>query len=257
MSENITDQIRTIEALSANAWRPLVVQHLDGWRMRYTGGTSGRVNSVWPNQCYGSLSLEERIEIVEDFYRRRKQPAIFSICPGNLPVNLHVVLLDRGYEDLKLTALETAPIEVVIERTQLPQGEIAQTDRLSESWFEAYTTASEYSPESLPIRRGILSRIGPRTNFLMVAKDGEPAAVGLGVAERGWMGVFNLITFKKFRRQGFASQVMRGLAEWGKSVGVEQVYLQVMENNPPALVMYEKQGFKKLYHYWYCQKYLD
>jgi ribosomal protein S18 acetylase RimI-like enzyme len=91
----------------------------------------------------------------------------------------------------------------------------------------------------------------------MVAKDGEPAAVGLGVAERGWLGIFCVITFSKFRRQGLASQVMRGLAEWGKTVEVEQVYLQVMENNPPALAMYENQGFKKLYSYWYSQKGLD
>lgn len=257
MSENIKDQIRFIEALAANAWRPRVVQHLDGWRMRYTGGTSGRVNTVWPNQSHGPLSLEERIEIVEDFYRRHNMPSAFSINPGNLPENLHAELKVRGYEDLKLTAVKTAPIEVLIEHSLAPQGEVAQTDSLTEDWFRVYTTASEYSPESLPVRRGILSRIGPRANFLMVAKDGEPAAVGLGVAERGWLGVFNLITFEKFRRQGFASQVMHGLAEWGKTVGANQVYLQVMENNPPALTMYEKLGFKKLYNYWYSQKDLD
>jgi ribosomal protein S18 acetylase RimI-like enzyme len=47
---------------------------------------------------------------------------------------------------------------------------------------------------------------------------------------------------------------MRALAVWGKARGAEQTYLQVMENNPPALALYERLGFNKLYEYWYACK---
>lgn len=254
MNVNIVEKALFLESLAANAWRPVIVQHLDGWRMRYTGGTSGRVNTVWPNQQYGPLSLDERIEIIEDFYNRHGRPASFQMSPANLPENLHDELLARGYKDIKMTQMQTAPGALVLERTQPISLEVIESPTLTEAWFKAYTEASKFSAESLPVRRGILTRIGPRANFLMILKDGVPAAMGLGVSERGWVGIFNLITVDEFRRQGLASQVMYGLAAWGQRIGADNVYLQVMENNPPALAMYEKQGFKKVYNYWYSEK---
>lgn len=254
MENSQLELIRFIEGLAANAWRPAVEQHLDGWRLRVSGGSSSRVNSVWPNLMLGSLTLEKRIGIVEDFYRRHEMPACFQICPGALPENLHSELLARGYTDIKHTSVKIAAVDEVINLASSPQVQVVQSDHLTEDWFQAYTTASEYSRESLPIRRGILSRIGPEANFISVEVDGETAATGLGVVERGWMGVFSVVTFARQRRQGLALQLLHALTEWGKSVGADQVYLQVMEDNPPALALYEKLGFRKLYEYWYSQK---
>jgi ribosomal protein S18 acetylase RimI-like enzyme len=145
-------------------------------------------------------------------------------------------------------------VDVVLDQAEPSLLKVVQSGQLSEMWFKAYTSASEYSQESLPIRQGILSRIGPQANFVLLEADGEVAATGLGVVERGWMGVFCVVTFSEFRRQGLALQVMHILAEWGKTAGAEQVYLQVMENNPPALGLYDKLGFEKFYEYWYSTK---
>jgi GNAT superfamily N-acetyltransferase len=246
--------IRFVETLAANAWRPAIEQHLDGWRLRVTGGSSSRVNSVWPNQVQGILDLAQRLEIVEAFYWRHGEPACFQLCPAALPVGLHSELQARGYQDGKLTAVKTAPVDLVLNSAQPPQTRLTHTDRLTDEWFQAYTSASGYDPGSLPIRRGILSRIGPQAVFMLLKQDAEVAATGLGVVERGWMGVFCVVTVPALRRQGLASQVMHGLADWGKATGADQLYLQVMEDNPPALAMYDRLGFKKLYEYWYSSK---
>jgi ribosomal protein S18 acetylase RimI-like enzyme len=61
-------------------------------------------------------------------------------------------------------------------------------------------------------------------------------------------------TRPEFRRQGAASALLYALADWGKQHKASQMYLQVMENNPPALALYAKAGFEKQYQYWYAQK---
>jgi ribosomal protein S18 acetylase RimI-like enzyme len=251
------EDVREIETMAANAWRPEIEQHLDGWRLRVSGGSSSRVNSVWPNRLIGSLSLEARLGIVEDFYRRHQMPACFQLCPAALPDGLYEELQQRGYFDEKATSVKIASIDTVLERSEPPRFAVIQSPTLTEEWFQAYTTASGYDKASLPIRHGILSRIGPEANFLLVEVDGVTAATGLGVAERGWMGIFCVVTFEQFRRQGLACQVMHGLSAWGKTGGVQQLYLQVMENNPPALRLYDKLGFSKRYEYWYSTKALE
>ena len=81
-------------------------------------------------------------------------------------------------------------------------------------------------------------------------RSGQERAVPRYSAE---VGLFYQIA-RADRRQGYAGQVMRALAEWGEALGTEHVYLQVMENNPPALELYAKLSFKKLYGYYYLIK---
>ena len=76
-------------------------------------------------------------------------------------------------------------------------------------------------------------------------------AVGLGVAENGFVGLFDLVTDEKFRNRGFGKELVLNLIEWGKQNGAQRAYLQVMLNNAPALHLYEKLGFREVYQYWY------
>ena len=38
-----------LEAIAYDVWVAPEVEELDGWRLRYAHGISGRANSVWPN----------------------------------------------------------------------------------------------------------------------------------------------------------------------------------------------------------------
>ncbi len=250
MDEN---HVRLIEELAANAWPAEMVQHLGGWRMRYTGGESRRVNSVWPNQPPGLDDPEAAIDLVEAFYHRREATPRFKICPAALPADLPKRLSNRGYQPEMLTSVKTAPVAAVLAKTCSPEGEVIATSEISERWFQTYTGASGYSPASLPIRWGIFNRIGPQPRYVLVEEDGDPVSAGLGVVERGWLGVFCVVTVPEFRRRRFASGVMHILTEWGSGQGAETVYLQVMEDNPPALRLYEGMGFTRQYQYSYYE----
>jgi ribosomal protein S18 acetylase RimI-like enzyme len=76
-------------------------------------------------------------------------------------------------------------------------------------------------------------------------------AVGLGVLEQGWVGVFCMNTRPEFRRQGAGQAVLRALAGWGDEAGATRMYLQVMEENQPAGGLYTRAGFGTLYTYHY------
>ncbi len=248
------ETIRLIEELAANAWRPEIEQHAGGWRFRYTGGESRRVNSVWPNQLPDNPDLNVMLARVEDFYHRCGTFPRYQMCPAALPTNLSETLADQGYIFSAHTAVKTSSLDSLLAATRAPELEISASSSLTEDWFAAYTTASGYKAESLPIRRGILNRIGPPANFVLLKQNGQAVATGLGVVERGWLGVFCVVTFPEYRRQGLASSIMQVLAAWGLSQGGSHIYLQVMENNPPALALYDRLGFEYLYQYSYAEK---
>ena len=248
-----TETIRLIEELAANAWRPAIEQQLGGWRLRWTGGESRRVNSVWPNRLPAVKDLAQGIEQVEDFYRLYNAIPRHQICPAALPEDLPDRLAERGYTAHAHTAVKIADIKDLLKLASPAKAEMTASPQLSETWFQTYTGASGYSSESLPIRLGILTRVEPTTHFVTLSLDGTPVAVGLGVVERGWMGVFCVVTDPAHLRQGLASGVMYALAEWGQAQGAEQVYLQVMNNNPPAIQLYERMGFEELYEYSYYE----
>jgi ribosomal protein S18 acetylase RimI-like enzyme len=250
----VIDTVRLIEELAANAWRPETEQHVGGWRFRYTGGESRRVNSVWPNRPPAAPDLGEMLAQVETFYTRRGAIPRYQMCPAAQPENLAQALEDRGFTFSAHTDVKTTDLDSLLAITKAPELEIVATPVLTEDWFAAYTTASGYKTERLPIRWGILTRVGPPAHFVLLKKGDQPVATGLGVAERGWLGVFCVVTFAEYRRQGQASAVMNALAAWGQLQGAGQIYLQVMKNNPPALALYDCLGFRHLYQYSYAEK---
>ncbi|MCH7480060.1 MAG: GNAT family N-acetyltransferase [Chloroflexi bacterium] len=240
--------------MAANAWRPEIEQSLDGWRLRYNQGVYRRCNSVWPNQLGDKLKLEERIELVEEFYHRWEVRPRFQICPAAQPVDLAEVLAARGYTVDARTAVQIAPLESI--QSGAPQKSIYKIEiisRFNQSWFDLYSEVEGLDPPMAAMRRGTLTRIGARAGFALLRMDGVPAAICLGVLERGWVGVFCMVTHTRFRRQAAARSILNALARWGEEHGATQMYLQVMENNTPALALYERAGFERQYQYYYAE----
>lgn len=244
--------IRFIEELAANAWPAEIVQVVGGWRLRFNQNVTRRANSVWPNETGGHHSLQEKMALVEDFYGRRGCPTRYHICPTAQPANLDKILANQGYISDARTAVQIAPLEAILTNTQAnPAHSATVSPSFNESWFDLYSHGEHISPATAAARRGILQRIGPQTGFASLQIDGQPAAVGLGVVERGWLGLFSLVTHPDFRRQGAAISLLHALAHWGQTHHASRVYLQVMTDNAPALSLYARLGFETLYHYHY------
>ncbi|MEK6221098.1 MAG: GNAT family N-acetyltransferase [Chloroflexota bacterium] len=248
------ERIRLIEELAANAWQPALEQSLEGWRMRYNQGVSRRLNSVWPNLLHGKLPIEKRVEEVENFYLSRETLPRFQICPAALPSDLPKILTARGYSADAYTHVKTAPIAWVLSKTEAnPALEITTSNILTDEWMRLYRQSASFDAHGETMRRGTLTRIGQSACFVLIKVNQQKAAIGLGVAERNWVGVFSMNTLPTFRKQGAATTILNYLGNWGLELGAQELYLQVMQSNENAKNMYAKLGFLELYQYYYAE----
>jgi GNAT superfamily N-acetyltransferase len=90
-----------------------------------------------------------------------------------------------------------------------------------------------------------------RSGYALATLGGEPAAVGLGVCDPPWLGVFSMSTLHSHRRRGAATAILSALAAWGAGRGAGRVYLQVEADNGPARALYLRSGFEDAYGYHY------
>lgn len=244
-----------IEDLAANAWQPESKQIAGGWLLRYSRGITRRGNSVLPLKDDGQINLNKKITIAEDFYSQYNLPLIFQMTKAAQPNGLNRTLKSLGYQDKFFTQVQTGSTKIVLKNTQ---GEkrfsVTGTPKLNLEWFNIYTQTNQYSGLSSEVRENIL-RQTPQNSCYLTLKDGNHiAAIGLGVIECDHMGIYCMVTPNEHRRKGAAIETIHALAKWGVNNFVHQIYLQVMENNRPALALYAKAGFTKQYRYWYTEK---
>jgi ribosomal protein S18 acetylase RimI-like enzyme len=248
------EQIRLVEELALNAWPARVVQHLDGWVLRWADGVTGRANSVWPNEV-GALSARERLAVVEQFYRRFQAPARVQMTPAARPAELDRLLDEAGYgEPYNRSYVQAASLDQVIREAGDPGTGVQLFPSLTDDWFEAYCRATGTGGPSAAVRRAIHERIAPETAYALLQLEGQPASVGVGVVERGWVGVFSVATCPDFRRRRAAWSVMGALSRWAADLGARDMYLQVAGENVAARQLYGRLGFHEFYEYHYRQK---
>jgi ribosomal protein S18 acetylase RimI-like enzyme len=251
MSEML-DEIFLIEELAMRAWPAEIVDELDGWRLRWHRVPSRRVNSVWPNRWGGHMPLALMLQRVEKFYMLRGQAVCYQICPAALPVGLDEVLDARGFEKKTETAVQVAKTVPLLVQ---PGGVVEIFETLTDDWLEGYCLTQGEGLGQVAMRREALARVQQRAGYGMVrAENGEPAAVGRGVLDQGWLGIFGMATGMPFRRRGYALAILKALSNWAHTHGAEHMYLQVMENNPGAQALYRKMGFETKYRYHYREQ---
>lgn len=244
--------VRYIEGLAANAWPAERVEHMDGWRLRFAQGVTQRANSVWPNIHGGQLPLEIRLAVVERFYAHYGLPARYQLCPAAQPADLDAILAERGYRANERTTVQTVDIANVLRCIEdNPTVAVTVADHFAAHWFTTYSEAESMSTIQREVRCGIVGRIAQPTGFALGFVGGHAVAVGLGVIEDGWVGVFCMATRQQFRRQGAAMAVLCALAQWGWHQGATQMYLQVMPQNESGWMLYHRVGFETLYDYHY------
>ncbi len=245
--------IRFFEELSLNAWPCLQTIHYDGWLLRFANGYTRRANSV--NPLYTSrLDTVEKIRRCEQVYHARGQPAIFKMTASAQPDDLDRLLAEQGYGQEALTSVQSVDLSRV-EQPDLRTVAMISSE-LTDSWLASFCRLNNIDSRHVPTMRLMLNNVIPARCFVALrqGEQAEPIAVGLGVVERGYMGVFDIVTAGHMRGQGVGTQLMLHLLQWGRANGANHAYLQVMCNNTPALRLYARLGFQEVYQYWYRVK---
>ncbi len=232
-----------LEDVAYDLWRATEVEELDGWRLRFAHGVSGRANSVWPNRD-GSLALLEKLERVESWYAARGAPARFQLTEAARPRGLADALLARGYEWRGApVSVEVASVPNVV---ALSHGDASLSEEPDDAWVELWTGTRGF--ERVDIAREILmSSPGPTT----FARVGD-LAVGRGVVLGDWFGITSMATVPEARGRGHARAIVHALACWAEQLGATRALLQVEETNVPARTLYSSVGFEAHHAYRYC-----
>jgi len=239
--------ITTIEELSLNAWAPRQTMLYDGWVIRLANGYTKRANSV--NPLYPSnIDIDEKLKFCESLYREKNLPVVFKLTPTVYPHDLDNGLDKKGYQKDSPTSVQTADLEV----SDLQVAATAELqESLSNEWLGNFCAMGAMSESHRETLREILLNIVPRRCFVSLTSKGRVVACGLGVLQSGYIGLFDIATDPNFRRRGYGQEVVTSILAWGKEHGAKMAYLQVMLNNPPALHLYAKLGFREQYQYWY------
>ncbi|MEA1677056.1 GNAT family N-acetyltransferase [Nitrospirillum sp. BR 11163] len=246
------DLCRLLEDLCLTAWPALKTIHDDGWLLRFSRGHSGRSNSV---TCLaaGVLPVAEKVDRAEAAYIREGLPPRFRITPL-APPDLTAELDRRGYRRQEENLVQAADI--------VAASLAAADDDLS--WrveaapapdlLAGYAAALPLPPrEGEPMRR-LLDAIAVPTLYVS-AWDGERyAGSALGVADRGWLGVYKVLVAPERRGRGLSRRLMTRLLAAGADAGAARAYLQVGGANQPALATYARMGFQTVYRYQYRQQ---
>ncbi|HEX8684522.1 MAG TPA: GNAT family N-acetyltransferase [Ardenticatenaceae bacterium] len=245
--------IRRLEEVSLNAWPALQTVVYDGWLLRFADGYTRRANSVYALYPSTTDTLE-KVAYCEQVYQSRGQDCVFKMSAAVQPSNLDAMLEEQGYGADAATSVQTLNLKGV----GLPDAETVRLDtEVTEEWLAAFCRLNDVDARRLPTMTRMLNSIVPAKCFASLQRNGETVAVGLAVAEGGYVGLFDIVTAAHARNQGLGTQLVLHLLNWGKSNGASHAYLQVMQNNAPALSLYAKLGYREQYRYWYRVKKLQ
>lgn len=242
--------ILEVERCALSAWPADEVEHLAGWRLRAMSGVTRRANSVWACEAQGALTLDERLERVEAFYRARRLPAFIQIAPVSTPAELDAELERRGYVIDAPVSVQVAPASELSVRASAGEAQIQIAREPTEPWLEISVRQGRYASVE-GVYLGLLRRLGASAHYALASVAETPVAVALGVAQGDWFGVCSMLTLPERRRSGLGRALLSALAERALEAGCRSLYLQVEIENGAARTLYESCGFQHLYgtHY--------
>lgn len=238
------DEIRALEERAFNAWPALQTVLADGWVLRLAAGYTKRANSV--NALEPRCDIAAILAVARPLYARAGLPLVFRLSPLAGP-DADAWLGGKGFRHLDETMVMTATLagELAIDAG------VAISDRPTAAWSEGFAAANSVPDRHRATHDRMLAAIAMPAAFASLAQDGRTIAWGLAVAERGRVGLFDIVTSPAVRRTGAGRRLVTSLLAWGRQQGATASYLQVVAANAPAIALYRSLGYSEAYRYHY------
>ena len=250
----MNQDISFLEELQCNAFPALQTVLYDGWSVRFGGGFTYRVNCA--NPMYPErLNAGEKIDYVENLYRQSGlSMAIFKLHEGmdqDRREQCQKLLDERGYATERdgnifvcdLTAFHQAPNAAVI-----------VSGTMSDQWLEGFLTMNGTADAQRDAASAMLKSIHYPIAAASIQENGKMVACGLGVLERGYVGLYDIFVDKDCRRRGLGRDICAAIMNNGKERGCCGAYLQVLSDNLGARALYRQLGYEENYEYWFRTK---
>jgi N-acetylglutamate synthase len=240
--------VQTLETRLINAWPALETQIVDTWVVRFAKGYSKRANSASPLVAGAPLDDAAIDQIVAEFETHRLRPT-FRLTGLQAP-DVDERLARRGFVEIEPTYGMTAPLsDITIEPEVVGEQTVKIEPKAKGRWLKDVAASYGGDKANDAILKEIVERIRLPAAFATLELDERAAAWGLGVVERGYLGLFDIVVRPDLRGLGLGRQIVCGLTAWGRSAGATQAYLQVREENEIARDLYRTLGFTDAYRY--------
>lgn len=233
-----------LEERAFNAWPALETVIMGGWVLRFADGYTKRANSV--NALAPIIGVGQIRAIAAPIYAARGQRLVFRLSPLAGP-EADTELERAGFMHVDETIVMTAALE-----SGAPADpEVAIERSLQDAWSHAFAAANTVPARHRVAHDRMLASLRLPSAFASLQRDGRQVCWGLGVVERGMIGLFDVVTAAEVRRQGAARRLVVALMAWGQTQGATSAYLQVVAGNSAAILLYESLGFREAYRYHY------
>jgi GNAT superfamily N-acetyltransferase len=239
---------KKIEEYSLNAWPALQNFVYDGWLLRFANGYTKRSNSISPIYDSNELNIQEKIKCCENIYTDVGLDTIFKVTPFVNPGNIDSILEGLCYDIVEPSSVQTVDLSEIEE--PLLNDAIVSSE-INNEWVEFLTKFKNLTDSNVRITKELLSKSYLMKGFFTLYVDSVPVACGIGVIEGNYVGLYDIITDRKYRNQGYGKQLVLHILRWAKTYGAKHSYLQVVKSNKPAIRLYDKLGYKESYTYWY------
>ena len=240
----------TIEELSMNAWPALKTILYDGWIIRLSNGYGNRANSINPIYPSG-INPEEKIAYCDKLFARYGLLTTYKIigCAEHKPIDEKLEKLN--YRKINETSIQTCEIPLMAPNNN--EGILIDND-FDDKWVNSVIDFNRIEEEHIPTFKKILGNIACEKIVVHKETGNEIAGCGYGAIENGYVGVFDIVVKENLRGKGYGRQIVETILSEAAKRGVKKSYLQVMINNPVALGLYKKLGYREIYRYWYRKK---
>jgi ribosomal protein S18 acetylase RimI-like enzyme len=232
-----------LECRLINAWPSFEYLAFEGWILRLAKGYSKRANSASP-LVQGAALDDALVDCMETQFLSDNIRPTFRLTSLESP-DADRLLSSRGY---RLTEPTEVLVTAISEECAADPSVILEP-QVTPRWVRE--TARSYGGEKADdtILVEIVSRIRQKAMFATLDLDGRHVAWGLGVVERGYIGLYDIVVSPELRGIGLGRRVLTSLMSWGRDEGAHTAYLQVREDNEVARSLYLSLGFDVAYRY--------
>jgi ribosomal protein S18 acetylase RimI-like enzyme len=256
---------RLLGELAARATVAAEQESIDGWWLKVADLPFRRCNAVLPPVGAGldAAAAERALDAVERWYAERGAAGGGAGQLGRprgrgarRPVG-RTWLRDRGAgarPHLLARARSRERVEAGPTRAVDPGLRVEVREGIDEGWARHYGAAhggDDAARERTEAYGRMLQVLAGDALGVAASVDGEPAGVGFGVLDQGWLGIFGMGTAPTFRGRGVATAVVGALLGRAAERGATGAYLQVETDNPAAISLYEGMGFRRDHGYHY------
>ena len=245
------EEISFYEELQSNAFPALQTLMYDGWSVRFGGGFTYRVNCA--NPMYPEhLPVSEKIPYVEELYHKSGlSMCIFKIHEGMDDVRRQACqdLLDgRGYATERDGNIFVCDLNRF---SRQPNASVDVSGGMSQQWLDGFLTMNGTPDTQRAAAAAMLQNTACPVAAASIWENGAMVACGLGVIERGHVGLNDIFVDCSCRRRGLGADICTAIMQAGKAQGCDTAYLQVLSDNLGARALYRGLGYQETYEYWF------